>query len=326
MRQSESEVAGTNVPRALFLVLFGLALAVIWVVLGTSHSASAEEAPPPTPPAPAAAPSLLGSLASTVDGVVATVAPQQPAIVAPVVQTISHTVTALVQPSAQPVIAAVAPITQTVDAVVTAVPGVAQVTGAAPVSTVTNPLTTTLDAVAGPIVRPVLADVVGPVITDVVGPVVGPVLGPVLGPVIGPVLIPELDGTGAAVSDPLDLGNLDVATGAAVSAAPGASPTRSDIRLTRALAGHSPGTVGSSAVVPRAPATPFSPFDDSPGGHALGMLSGSSSTAGAASGAAAAGVLGGFGLPARLVLGSAAFAADDALPSSLTLDPGSSPD
>jgi len=319
MQRGELNETVRPLPRALFLVLFGLILAVLWVVFGSTHSASADEAPSPTPASPAAAPSLLGSVASTVDGVVAAVAPRQPAIVTPVVQAVSTSVTAIVRPTAAPVTAVVAPITHTVDAVVAAVPGVVQVTGSTPVSTVTTPLTSTLDAVTGPILRPVLTDVVGPVLTDVVGPV--------LGPVIGPVVIPELEGGGTSVGGLLDLeGNVLVTAGSASSATGAAALTRSDIRVTRAVAGNSTSPLGSSALVPAAPASPFSPFGGAPADGGVGMLAGSSSVAGAVSGAAAAGVLGGFALPAHMILLSAASAADDSLPSSLALDPGSSPD
>ena len=257
MKHGESEDAGAGVPRALFLVVFGLALAVLWVIFGGSHSASAEEAPPPAPAAPAAAPSLLGTLASTVDSVVAAV-PQQP------------------------VSAIVAPVTHTVDALVVAVPVVSQLTGPSPTTTILTPVTATVDSI------------VGPVLSDVVGPVV----------------------TGAAPDLPGALQHAGAAFGGTVISVE--STTLSDIRSTDRGAG---GAIGTWA-----PTTPSAPLDSSPADRSVGMLSGSSSSGGAASAGAAAGVVDAFTLPAPRMRGPVGPSADDSLPASLTLDPGSSPD
>ena len=320
MQRSESEAAGTGFVeprtgvRALFFVLFGLTLAVLWVVFGTSHSASAEEAPPSAPAAQPASPSLLGSVASTVDSVVAVVAPQQPAIVTPVVHAVTQSVTALTSAAPQPVTAVVTPLTHAVDTVVATVPVVAQITGPAPITAITAPVTSTVDGVVDPLLTPVLTDVVGPVLTPIAGPVLGPVLGTTVdtSELTSGGLLGHL-GAAAVAPEPADRGMSDL------------SGTWSGSLLPRFAAASSSPSRESTYGTPIAPSTPASPLGV-PTDRAVGMLSGSSSAGSAGGGSASAGLLSAFGLPARAVLDSAATPADDSLPTSLTVDPGSSPD
>jgi len=326
MQRGESQVAVKPLSRALFLVLFGLALAVLWVVFGSTHSASAEEAPPPAPATVATSqnPSLLGAVASAVDGVVAAVLPQQPAIVTPVAQsvasTVQSTVSTVTQPVARPVSAVVAPVSQTVDSVIAAVPAVSQITGPAPVAAVTAPLGTAADDLLAPVIGPVLTDVVGPVLEPVLTPIVGPVLDTVLGPVVG-----SGDGATGAVSTPL-LGLLPAVAGEAVTGSPGTTPagdirpalkTTFDTTPMRAAIAQSSGMLQ--------PSTPSSPLGGGPGDQSVGMLSGSSS-AGQTAGAGAVALVNGVVLPHPFGQGTPSAATDDTLPTSLSLDPGSSPD